>query len=140
MLQPPPPPEASIEDLQKQLGKRRSEKARAERAVRKGRRAQLEITGGSEAVQAIMASLPAPGEQAAATAPPPLGAAGGPPREQHVRTPEGQQQIVLPPARPPGLATGETPPAAGSLELALACLLHPETLLAAGSTSSSSTG
>merc|ERR1719478_908439 len=46
--------------IRKQLGARRSEKARAERAVRKGRKAQLEVSGGDAAVQAIVDSLPTP--------------------------------------------------------------------------------
>lgn len=120
--------------IKKQLATRRSEKARAERAVRKGRRAQLEVTGGPEAVQAIIDSMPA--------RPPPTAGAGrgprealccladGPPRGQHVRTPPGgasPKKLV-----PPCLLEGEAWPSTGSPERALAVLLHPETLHAAG--------
>jgi len=128
--------------LRKQLATRRSEKARAERAVRKGRKAQVEISGGYEAVAAIMASLPTAARGADARQlhqrDRPLSMNGlvaddGPFKAYHERSPQGVDGRSALAPRPPGFDESKEAPADGSAALMLAVLLHPDTLSAAGS-------
>eukprot|EP00929_Paragymnodinium_shiwhaense_P031834 TRINITY_DN17754_c0_g1_i1.p1 TRINITY_DN17754_c0_g1~~TRINITY_DN17754_c0_g1_i1.p1 ORF type:complete len:1453 (-),score=381.56 TRINITY_DN17754_c0_g1_i1:218-4576(-) len=112
--------------VRKQLGQRRSEKARAERAIRKGRKAALEVKGGHEAVQAILQSVSdaAPtlkSAQELKTVVPWADEPADLPSSMHQR--EWKKQL------PPGF--GQEPPAA-AVDLALAVMLHPDTLMAAG--------
>uniref|UniRef100_A0A7S0FXB4 U-box domain-containing protein n=1 Tax=Pyrodinium bahamense TaxID=73915 RepID=A0A7S0FXB4_9DINO len=121
--------------LRKELGQRRSERARAERAVRQGRRARKEVKGSSEDVRAILSEVSAVGDAAPLAAG--LSASSSPPRFLGERSPlqspkgaAGGKTLAL----PPGLHEGESPPSAGSQEMALAILLHPETLSAGSCT------
>eukprot|EP00927_Polykrikos_kofoidii_P028618 TRINITY_DN24946_c0_g2_i1.p1 TRINITY_DN24946_c0_g2~~TRINITY_DN24946_c0_g2_i1.p1 ORF type:complete len:971 (-),score=192.44 TRINITY_DN24946_c0_g2_i1:81-2786(-) len=117
--------------IKKQLGLKRSEKARAERAVRKGRKAQLEVTGGAEAVQAIAesvaASAPAlrPVETLAGYVPWSDEPADLPSVDIAERRGLGRQP------RPPGVVDGIAPPE-GTAARSVAVLLLPEVLRAAG--------
>ncbi|CAE8686136.1 unnamed protein product [Polarella glacialis] len=117
--------------LKKQLSQRRAEKCRAERAVRQGRSAKLEVKGSSEEIRAVLSSLPTASRVAKHAAPD----GSGPPRFSGEATPPGSPRTaggVKATSLPPGLSAGEAPPSAGSVELVLAVLLHPETLAAAG--------
>eukprot|EP00931_Biecheleriopsis_adriatica_P065585 TRINITY_DN4008_c0_g2_i1.p1 TRINITY_DN4008_c0_g2~~TRINITY_DN4008_c0_g2_i1.p1 ORF type:complete len:1290 (+),score=333.30 TRINITY_DN4008_c0_g2_i1:28-3897(+) len=121
--------------LKKQLNQRRAERARAERAVRQGRSAKMEVKGSSEEIRALLEAVPTATRISGSA-----GSASGPPRFIGEQTPPGSPRqggkstgfSFKAAALPPGMAAGQEPPALGSLELALAVLVHPETLSCAG--------
>eukprot|EP00930_Biecheleria_cincta_P060090 TRINITY_DN4577_c0_g1_i1.p1 TRINITY_DN4577_c0_g1~~TRINITY_DN4577_c0_g1_i1.p1 ORF type:complete len:1292 (-),score=258.80 TRINITY_DN4577_c0_g1_i1:678-4553(-) len=120
--------------LRKQLNQRRSERARAERAVRQGRSAKTEVKGSSEEIRALLETVPTAIRSSSSAA-----HSSGPPRFMNELTPPESplhgsrttgfsfQASTL----PPGFADAHALPM-GSQELALSVLAHPETLACAG--------